>query len=83
MASEFHQIFLGWVDQYSVARKVYATEMSGSGFIRPWQCSWRGDFGVSSMVDPDQAEALIEVFLQEGLLGACHVEVVIHILVHT
>ena len=30
------------------------------------------------MVDPDQAEALMEVFLQEGLLGACQAEFVIH-----
>ena len=51
-------------------RKTYNTAMSGPGLIRPWQCAWRGDFGVSSMVDPDQAEMLMEVIVQEGFLGA-------------
>ena len=52
------------------SRKTYNTAMSGPGLIRPWQCAWRGDFGVSAMVDPDQAEMLMEIFVQEGLLGA-------------
>ena len=48
-------------------RKSYSTDMSGPGYIRPWQCSWRSDFGVSAMVDPDQAENLMQIYLQEGL----------------
>lgn len=50
-------------------RKVYSTDMKGAGLVRPWQCSWRGDFGISSMVDPEQAEVLMELYLQEGFLS--------------
>ena len=43
--------------------------MEGSGCIRPWQCSWRSDFGISGMVDPEQAECLMELYVLEGLLN--------------
>eukprot|EP00434_Breviolum_minutum_P027937 symbB.v1.2.024718.t1/scaffold2362.1/size81346/1 len=54
---------------HKVTRKVYSTDMKGAGLVRPWQCSWRGDFGISSMVDPEQAEVLMELYLQEGFLS--------------
>ena len=74
----FRQLLLSaavstWDVVFSSPRKIYSTEMVGPGFIRPWQCSWRADFGVSSMVDPEQAEALMELYLQEGSLGKRHV----------
>ena len=44
------------------------TEMRGAGHIRPWQCAWRCDFGISGMVDPEQAEMLMELYLENGFL---------------
>lgn len=42
--------------------------MKGAALVRPWQCSWRADAGVSGMIDPEQCEMLMEVYLQEGWL---------------
>ena len=44
------------------------TEMKGVGQIRPWQCSWRADSGISGMIDPEQAELLMELYVLEGFL---------------
>lgn len=47
-----------------------------SGTLRPgpvelrlWQLSFRTDFGISNMVDPDELELLVELILVEGFLG--------------
>lgn len=50
-------------------RKVYATDGTKAGLLRPWQLSWRSDFGVSNMVEPDVAELLVELYLSEGSPG--------------
>lgn len=47
-------------------RKVYMTQKINGGLIRPWQVGWRSDFGISGMVDPEVANNLIEIYLQEG-----------------
>lgn len=48
-------------------RTTYLTEKKHGGQIRPWQCSWRADFGISGMVDPEVVVSLIELYLHEGL----------------
>lgn len=56
-------------DYTSQLRKSYLLEMKGSGVIRPWQCGYRDDYGLSGMVDPEVAIALIELYVQEGFLA--------------
>ena len=43
--------------------------MKGSGVVRPWQCGFRDDYGLSGMVDPEAGIALMELYLQEGFLA--------------
>lgn len=50
-------------------RKSYLLEMKGSGVVRPWQCGFRDDYGLSGMVDPEAGIALMELYLQEGFLA--------------
>ncbi|CAK9052510.1 unnamed protein product [Durusdinium trenchii] len=48
-----------------ILRQIYLTEKKHGGLIRPWQCGWRADFGISGMVDPEVAETLMELFLTD------------------
>ena len=36
---------------------------------RPWQFSWRPDFGTSGLADPDAFELLLQLVLSEGFLS--------------
>jgi len=36
--------------------------------VRPWMLSYRKDFGVSSMIEPDVGSTLLSLFLTEGLV---------------
>ena len=37
--------------------------------LRVWQLSFRSDFGLANMIDPDELELLVEMILLEGFLG--------------
>ena len=37
--------------------------------LRVWQLSFRTDFGLANMIDPDELELLVEMILVEGFLG--------------
>ena len=63
MVSCGRHIILGWT-----LRKNYATSMDKPVLVRPWMLSYRKDFGVSSMVEPDVGSTLLQLFLTEGLV---------------
>ena len=49
-------------------RQNYATSMDVPVLVRPWMLSYRKDFGVSSMIEPDVGSTLLSLFLTEGLV---------------
>lgn len=51
----------------------YATDYSGSTFLRPYMLAWRADAGCSGYIEPEIALTLIELVCVEGL-RAYHVE---------
>lgn len=51
----------------SFARGTYANDFGeGTKVLRPYHLSWRADFGLSSMIEPDVLVMLAEVILAEG-----------------
>lgn len=55
------------------ARKTYCTasclDTAGPCLARPWQLSWRPDFGLAGCSEPDQLLLLSELILSESFLG--------------
>ena len=51
----------------SCVRETYAHDFGeGAKVLRPYHLSWRADFGLSSMIEPDVLVMLAEVILAEG-----------------
>lgn len=41
----------------------------GQHCLRPFHLAWRSDFGLSSMIEPDEMYTLAELYLTEGHLA--------------
>ena len=54
----------------SLARHCYATDMdTGVNRLRPYHLSWRGDFGLAQMYEPEDFENLLQLVLRRGCHG--------------
>ena len=50
-------------------RYSYCNELTqGPHVVRPWNLAWRADFGLSSILEPDELYTLAEMYLVEGQL---------------
>ena len=49
------------------SRGTYSVDMTpGSKLLRPYQLGWRGDMGLSQLIDPEELVTLCELILYEG-----------------
>ena len=54
---------------FLAGRLVYSTELTvGAQLLRPFHLSWRADFGLSAIIEPDNLVELVELILLNGLL---------------
>lgn len=85
----FHQIpgvasgwFLCWYFfPLSICRHTYSDQLSeGPQLLRPYHLSWRSDFGLSAILEPDEMYTLAELYLTNGFLDSCMLECILNLL---
>ena len=63
-----------------MCRHTYSDQLSeGPQLLRPYHLAWRGDFGLSAILEPDEMYTLAELYLTNGFLDSCVLECILNV----